>query len=84
MFADRKRGRIRKGLRPPERYADQRIAAFRIVHAAIEERLGPGRNPFGTGAMSAAADAIILHPNAGDEQIWEFLEWFSSDANPMP
>jgi len=63
---------------------DQRVAAFRIVYAAVEERLGAGENPFDALAMSAAAEALIRHPNAGDGQIMEFLRWFSSADNPMP
>lgn len=81
MFAGRKRGRIRKHPRREE-CSDQRVAAFRIVYAAVEAELG--QNPFEAGAMAAAADAVIRHPHAGDEQIMAFLRWFVSDENPMP
>lgn len=80
-FRRRRPRKLRAALAPDH---DERVAAFRIVYAAIEERLGEGRNPFDAWALSAAAEAVIKHPNAGDEQIMEFLRWFSSDSNPMP
>ena len=65
-------------------FDDRRIAAFKIVYAAIEATLGQGRNPYDAWALSAASEAVLKHPNAGDEQIMDFLRWFAGDGNPMP
>jgi hypothetical protein len=59
---------------------ERRFAACEIVRNVLADR----RSDFDGAALDAAVEAVMRHPYAGDEQIMDFLRWFSSDENPMP
>lgn len=67
----------RRFYRPPQPLDANYGAALRIIRYVAGYA-------FEVPACEAAAAALLRHPHASDDQLMDFLRWFSGDENPMP